>query len=132
MLKSIVTAGLVLAGLALAPSVGAQPGILPEIQRAVVQTIGAEPGTVEVTATANAVIVTRPNSNMNSTTHGARNNEAGAIAGVVARFIVNNPAFKAIVVIRVEYLARSGTSTRRVDTVEFRKDMNGEFRLHVT
>ena len=64
------------------------------------------------------MIITRVNSNMNNATHGGRDNEATAIAGVVSKAIVGKPEFKRIIKI--------------IDTIEYRADPRGNFQFHKT
>lgn len=87
-----------------------------------------------VTTQKNAVTVERINSNMNDTSHGARNSEAMTIGPFVSQAIADKPGFKSVVVIRVQYLRRSspGAKDEIVDTIEFRKDAAGKFQFHET
>ena len=107
---------------------------LENIQKSVILTVGAQEKTVEVTIRGNILTVVRVNSNLNGSSHGARNNEAQAIASVVAKGIIDSPDFKNIHTIRVQYLTRLGSSAkdRVLDTVDFRKDPNGVFQFHET
>ena len=99
----------------------------------IIRTIGAEKDTVLITTQKNAVTVERINSNMNGSSHGARNSEAMAIGPIVSQAIANKPGFKSVVVIRVQYLRRSsGAKDEVVDTIEFRKDAAGTFQFHET
>ena len=108
--------------------------ILENIKKFVIQTIGAQETTVEVTISGNILIVARVNSKLNDTTHGGRNNEAIAIAPVVTKAIEGNPQFKTVHTIRVQYLVRRkvGEKGKVLDTVDFRKDPNGKFHFHET
>ena len=108
--------------------------ILENIKKFVIQTIGAQETTVEVTISGNILIVARVNSKLNDTTHGGRNNEAIAIAPVVTKAIEGNPEFKTVHTIRVQYLVRRkvGEKDKVLDTVDFRKDPNGKFQFHET
>ena len=111
-----------------------QNAFLESILASVVQTIGAQDNTVEVLIAGNIFAVSRVNSNMNGSSHGARNNEASAIASVVSKAIADKSEMKNIITIRVQYLTRSqaAAGTSVIDTVEFRKDPNGVFQLHMT
>ena len=108
--------------------------VLENIKKSVIQTVGAQEQTVEVTTSGNIVTVARVNSNLNNSTHGGRNNEAAAIAPVVFKAIADIPEFKTIHTIRVQYLVRRKLGEKRkvLDTVEFRKDSNGKFQFHET
>jgi hypothetical protein len=104
------------------------------IQAAIVKTIGAEEKTVEVTHSGNILVVARVNSNMNASTHAGRNNEAKVIGSLVEKRIADEPEFKKVVTIRVEYLVRSAPTAKSkvVDIVEFRKGPDGVFDFHQT
>jgi hypothetical protein len=107
---------------------------LENMQKSVIQTVGAQEKTVEVTIRGNILTVMRVNSNLNDSTHGARNNEAIAIASVVTKAIGDSPKFKDVHTIRVQYLARSDSTAKGkvLDTVDFRKDPSGKFQFHET
>jgi len=108
--------------------------ILENIKKSVIQTIGAQETTVEVTISGNILILARVNSKLNDTTHGERSKEAIAIAPVVTKAIEDGPEFKTIHTIRVQYLVRSklGEKGKVLDTVDFRKNSNGTFQFHET
>jgi len=78
------------------------------------------------------VTVERINSNMNGSSHGARNSEATVIGPIVVQAIADKPEFNGILVIRVQYLRRSSQSSKVVDTIEYRKDASGKFQFHET
>lgn len=111
-----------------------QSAVLADIQKSVIRTIGAQENTVEVAVAGKILIITRVNSNMNNSTHGGRDNEATAIAGVVSKAIVGKPESNAVISLRVQYLAReAGDKTGKViDTIEFRADPSGKFQFHKT
>ena len=111
-----------------------QSAVLADIQKSVIRTIGAQDNTVEVAVMGNILIVARVNSNMNSSTHGGRDNEATAIADVVSKAIFVKPEFNAIVSLRVQYIAREAADKngRVIDTIEFREDPNNKFQFHKT
>ena len=72
----------------------------------------------------NILIITRVNSNMNNATHGGRDNEATAIAGVVSKAIVGKPEFKRLFIsLQVQYLAREAgdKAGKIIDTIEYRE-----------
>ena len=107
---------------------------LANIQKLVTKTIGAQPKTVEATMSGDFLIITRPNSNMNTTTHEGRNNEAKIIASILAKSMARNPKSITVSTIRVEYISRKPTDLlgKVVDTVEFRKGPDGVFDFHQT
>jgi hypothetical protein len=113
---------------------GQQPANLDGARDAIIRAIGAEKDTVAIVTTAKTATVERINSNMNGSSHGARNNEAIVIGPIVSQAIADKPEFKGVVVIRVQYLRRSspGSKAEVVDTVEFRKDAGGKFQFHET
>ena len=82
----------------------------------------------------NILIITRVNSNMNNATHGGRDNEATAIAGVVSKAIVGKPEFERIISLQVQYLAREAgdKAGKIIDTIEYRADPRGNFQFHKT
>ena len=107
---------------------------LQSIRAAVMQAIGAEDHSVEVSVAGKVLIVARINSTMNEAGHGARDGEASRIAPVVSTVFADKPEFKSIHTIRVQYLSRSkpNGSDKIIDTVDFRKDPSGVFSLHTT
>ena len=111
-----------------------QSAVLADIQKSVIRTIGAQENTVEVAVTGNILIITHVNSNMNNATHGGRDNEATAIAGVVSKAMVGKPEFNSIISLRVQYLAREAGDKpgKTIDTIEFRADLSGKFQFHKT
>ena len=117
-----------------APSIVKQVGMPASIGASIVKAIGAEAKTVKVTSSGSILLVTRVNSNMNGSTHEGRNNEAKVIAPLVAKGIGGNPKFGNVSTIRVEYVARSSPATKStiVDSVEFRKGLDGVFDFHQT
>ena len=123
--------------LAQTPSLGddrQRTAILENIKKSVIQKVGAQEKTVEVAISGNILTVARVNSNLNDASHGARNNEATAIAPVVIKAIEDGPEFKTIHTIRVQYLVRRklGEKGKVLDAVDFRKDSNGKFQFHET
>ena len=113
---------------------GRQPATLDAAREAIIRTIGAEKDSVAVVTTTKTATVERINSNMNGSSHGARNNEAIVIGPIVSQAIADKPEFKGVVVIRVQYLRRSSPRSKAevVDTIEFRKDASGKFQFHET
>ena len=110
----------------------AQAPALDGARNLIIQTIGAEKDTVAVVANGKVVTVERINSNMNGSSHGARNSEATVIGPIVVQAIADKPEFNGILVIRVQYLRRSSQSSKVVDTIEYRKDASGKFQFHET
>jgi hypothetical protein len=104
------------------------------IRLAVVKNLGSKDREVEVLRTGNVLTISRVNSNMNDAPHQLVSNEATSIASVVSKAIVDEPEFKGIHTIRVQYLDRSGSPAKNkvIDSVEFRKGKNGVFEIHLT
>jgi len=107
---------------------------LGNIQVAVNKAIGAQAKTVEVTTSGDVLLVARLNSNMNASTHEGRNNEAKAIASIVASSIGDKPEYRTVSTIRVDYVIRATAPSKGkvVDSVEFRKGPDGVFNFHQT
>ena len=119
----------------LAPSQQVQQvSVPPEVRTTIIRTIGAIPETVDIALSGSIVTVLRINSNMNQSTHGGRDNEANAIAPIVAKALSGSEKFKNLTTIRVQYVIRSasGTDTKIVDTIDFRKSPSGVFEFHKT
>ncbi len=104
------------------------------IRTAIIQAIGANGRSVEVSITLNVFRVSRVNSNLNQTTHSARDGEASRIATLVAKMIAGNKSYKNIHTIRVLYVAklRPGGYEKVIDTADFRRDSSGVFQFHTT
>jgi len=109
-----------------------QDSSLQDIHAAIVQAIGVEPSTVQVSIKSSVFTVSRVNSNLSD--HGARNGEASRIGPIVSFALGTHPEFKNIHTIRVQYVARSkpNGATKIVDTVDFRKAPDGGFVFHAT
>ena len=105
-----------------------------ELRTTIIQTIGAQPESVEIVLNGSIFTVLRVNSNMNEATHAGRDNEANVVGQIVSKAIAGSPAFKKFHTVRVQYVTRS-TSTaalKVVDTIEFRKSPSGSFQFHAT
>jgi hypothetical protein len=108
--------------------------VLRELRATIVQTIGAQPESVEIVVSGSPFTVLRVNSNMNEATHAGRDNEANVVGQIVSKAVAGSPAFKKFHTIRVQYVTRSkpGATLKVVDTVEFRKSPSGSFQFHAT
>jgi hypothetical protein len=111
-----------------------QAAVFAAIEKTIVRAIGAQPNTVAISQTSNIFVVARVNSNLNEASHGARDNEATAIAPIVSKEISDKPEFKNVIAIRVQYRIRSEPSGggKVIDTVDFRKNPTGAFQFHRT
>jgi hypothetical protein len=105
---------------------------LPGIKNAIVKATGAQSETIELSTTATTFTVKVVNGKFADATTAGRENEASAIETVVVNAIKEKETFKNIVVIVVQYLKRRNSSSRTVDSIEFRKDTAGVFRHHAT
>ncbi len=107
---------------------------LEEIRASIIQVLGANPSSVDVSIRGNVLTVSRVNTNLNQMDHGTRNGEAARIGPVVSSALSARPQFKSIHTIRVQYVARSkpNGATKIVDTIDFRKAVGGGFVFHAT
>ena len=107
---------------------------LQNIRTAIIQATGVPNASVDLKVTGKIFLVTRINSTLNQTNHGARDGEASHIATVVAKTIGEGAAYKNIHTIRVLYVAslKSSRYKKIIDTVDFRRDPSGVFHFHTT
>jgi thiamine biosynthesis protein ThiC len=107
---------------------------LQNIRTAIIQAMGIPVATIDLKVAGNIFVISRINSTMNQTNHGARDSEASHIATVVAKTIGEGAEYKHIHTIRVRYIAalKPGGNEQVVDTVDFRKDPKGIFHFHTT
>jgi hypothetical protein len=134
--RSIYVAIIASAAIAVS-SVCAQPNTEPAttllgIKNAIVKATGAQAETIELSTTASTFTVKVVNGKFADATTAGRENEASTIETVIVNAIKEKEPFKNIVVIVVQYLKRRNSSSRTVDTIEFRKDTAGVFRHHAT
>ena len=110
------------------------PQLFEEARTKIVRMIGAAPSAVEIAQTGSVITVLRINSGLNEGTHAGRDNEASAIAPIVADAVAGKSEFKDLTTIRVQYVIRSapGGTSKIVDTVDFRKTPSGTFEFHKT
>ena len=137
LLLALLLTGLIFDGAAHGqPQITHTVGATEGIRQAIVTNLGAPDNTVEMSRSGDILIVLRVNSTMNNAIHtrGEFNKEAAAIASVLSRAIADDAEYKKIHTIRVQYLNRSGSSTkdRIIDTIDFRKNPNGAFDMHST
>jgi hypothetical protein len=105
---------------------------LASIKEAILKATGAQSEIIELSATEKVFTVKVVNGKFADGTTAGRESEAGTIEAIVATAIPGKAQFKAIIVIVVQYLKRRNGSSRVVDSIEFRKDVIGAFRHHVT
>ena len=110
------------------------PQLFEEARAKIVRTIGAVPSAVEIGQTGSVITVLRVNSGLNKGTHAGRDNEASAIAPIIADAVTGKPEFKDLTTIRVQYVIRSapGGTSKVIDIVDFRKTPGGTFEFHKT
>src|SRR3974377_1136994 len=110
------------------------PQLFEEARDKIVRTIGATPSAVEIGQAGSVITVLRINSGLNKGTHAGRDNEASAIAPIIADAVTGKPEFKDLTTIRVQYVIRSapGGTSKVVDTVDFRKTPSSTFEFHKT
>jgi hypothetical protein len=67
-------------------------------------------------------------------THSGPDNEASAIAPIVVNAVAGRLEFKNLTTTRVQYVVQSapGTTSKVIDTVDFRKSPSGTFEFHKT
>jgi hypothetical protein len=102
------------------------------IKEAILKATGAQSEIIELSATEKVFTVKVVNGKFADGTTAGRESEAGTIEAIVATAIAGKAQFKAIIVIIVQYLKRRNGSSRVVDSIEFRKDVIGAFRHHVS
>jgi hypothetical protein len=129
----LLVGGIVFAFLTAAPYVqGAQSQSLNAVKTEVLAATGYDDNMVELTATKVQFVVTIVNSKLNGGTAMERENEANRIASTIAHSIADEPEFKGIQAIHVDYVKREGAHMDTLDSMDFRKDPDGNFRHHIT
>lgn len=110
-----------------------QPSVsMTDLKRSVARAIGLPTNEIQLHFIDTVLIVVLTDSKMNSASHSARDNEAGAILSVIAGAVDKASEHKSLATIRIQYIALSAGTARVIDTVEFRKDADGKFQLHQT
>jgi len=89
---------------------------------------------VTIVWNANQFSVTIENSELNNSTHSARNSEATTIADTIVATIANMPEFAGLVGVHIDYVSRESGDGKLsvVDSIDFRKDSTGLMKLHTT
>lgn len=98
----------------------------------VLEATGYDGASVELTAGSYMLTVTVINSRL--TNSPAREMEAHKIAEALTRAMAAKPEFKSIQALHVDYIARDTDrdDSRIVDGIDFWKDSQGDFKLHMT
>lgn len=114
----------------------AQTGVPDDAMRLIAsRSVGMPESTFEVSSTATVLTVVRVNSTMNASTHQGRNNEAAAIKTAIAdEFTRRGAQYSSIHTIGVVYVERTGAPAHdnTIDRIDFRKNADGKFELHIT
>jgi hypothetical protein len=117
----------------------AQPKAVAEarygaVRHAVLSATKYDPALVEVTGMDVQLVVTIINSNLNAASRADRKLEAIAIASSISSAISHDPALKGMQALHVDYirLEMATKHRERVDGIDFRKDPQGQFKLHMT
>lgn len=99
------------------------------------RSVGMPESEFEASGTTAVLTILRVNSTMNASTHQGRNNEATAIAlAIAAEFARMGAQYSEVQSISVNYVERTGTPARDtiIDRIDFRKNAEGKFELHIT
>ena len=115
-----------------AQSGGQGSEVLGQIKQAASDIVLKSCDGVEVDATKVQIAVTLVNCSDKSS-HG-RNAEASWIADAIAKAIAGKDDYRAVVALHVDYVVREkiGQRQRRVDGIDFFKNAQGKFQLHIT
>ena len=134
LLAAVTLSGTTYGSAEVKPAIAQKQSATELMRLAVVKKIAAPDASVELGIKDNVLIVSRVNSPFNEGSHAGLNNEATAILNLVSKAVLNKPDYKALVSIRVNYVARTGTpiAEKIVDSLEFRKNPKGVFGPHQT
>lgn len=105
---------------------------LPELKRVVLEATGYDTASVELTAGTYMLTVTVINSRLANSP--SRDMEAHKIAEALTRAMTAKPEFKSIQALHVDYIVRDTDrdDSRIIDGIDFWKDPQGNFKLHMT
>jgi hypothetical protein len=105
---------------------------LPELKMLVMKATGYDSASVELTAGTYMLTVTVINSRLVDSP--SRDMEAHKIAEALTQAIAAKPEFKKIQALHVDYVAGGADrgDWRVIDGIDFWKDQQGNFKLHVT
>lgn len=107
--------------------------IMPtELQTSVAKGSGYASAGLEVTSGDHQVTVKVINAALNRGSRSARQTEAARIAAVVEHEIAGHPEFSDIKVIHIDYVRRSGSASKAVQSFDFREAPDGRFVFHIT
>jgi hypothetical protein len=100
----------------------------------VTQALGAAPASVQVARTALLLTISRVDSPMNGSTHAGRNAEAEKIAAAISPSLKGLPDAAKLLTINVDYIQREAANgkDKLIDRIEFRRNVDGAFTLHIT
>jgi hypothetical protein len=106
--------------------------LIPGVKKAATDASGNSASLIDVKSTAHRMVVTVTDSKLLSSPSTEREQQATKIAAAVASAIAGKPQFEQVLVIRVDYAKQQGGTAVIVDGIDFTKDAQGIFRLHVT
>ena len=109
-----------------------QMPLIPGVKKAVADSIGNSASAIDVRSTAHRIVVTMTDSKLLLAPSDERQQEASKIAAAVAAAIAAKPQFDLVVIIRIDYVKQQGPTAVVVEGIDFTKDAQGVFRLHVT
>jgi hypothetical protein len=107
---------------------------LPGIRGTILAATGYDETSIELRPGRHLIVVTVVNSKLVSGGGAARVDEATVIASAVTQAIAADPAFDDVDALRVDYVRRDkqAKGTQTADAIEFRKDLHGKFKHHVS
>ncbi len=110
------------------------PSALSAVQEKVAGVASPTASTVTVAWNANQFSVTIENSDLNNSTHSARNSEATTIADTIVTTAASMSEFAGLVGVHIDYVSRESADDKLsvVDGIDFRKDSAGRMKLHTT
>ena len=111
-----------------------KPAAVEAVRKFVAQNIGAPEDSIEILKKGKILTITRVNSAMNESNHQSRNDDAASIMAVVTKAIADKAEFKSLYSVNVQYTSRAEAASKSkiIDTIEFRKNQQGAFEMHLT
>jgi hypothetical protein len=106
--------------------------LIPGVKKAATDASGNSASLIDVKSTAHRIVVTVTDGKLLSAPSAERELQASKIAAAIATAIAGKPQFEQVLVIRIDYAKQQGGTAVIVDGIDFTKDAQGVFRLHVT
>ena len=105
---------------------------LPEVKKSVLAATGYDNASIELTVGTYMLTVTVINSKLRNPKE--RELEAHKIAATITRAIATRAEYKSIQALHIDYVARAAgeDESHIVDGIDFWKDPQGNFKLHMT